>query len=145
MLYTGWMGRDRFVRLAEEFAARDRDLVPRIATLWDACERLRSVAAAAVEAFAETARSRGTPHLADLVVDPVEPDEKHVDCLQVRVRRGRWEGLLLAKSKGKVTLVGPFRRGDPEKPCRDFALTGAEVEMGVEDLVEELIRRAMER
>ncbi len=75
----------------------------------------------------------------------VEPDEKHVDCLQFRIARGRWEALCVVKAKGSVTLVGPFKRGKTEKPCSDQPLRGAAVESALEELVTRLIRVASER
>jgi hypothetical protein len=134
--------RERFVRLAEELAARDRLLVSRLEEVREAAVRLREVAAEAVDAFRRTVHAEGAQHLADVEVSSVEPDEKHVDCVQVRIQRGRWEALVVAKAGGKVTLVGPFRRGKTEQPCRDFELSGKQVEEGVEGLVDALIRQA---
>jgi hypothetical protein len=68
-----------------------------------------------------------------------------VDCLQIRVRRGRWEALVVAKAKRKITLVGPFRSGGEEGPCHDLALDDPLIVGRVEDLVEALIREASER
>jgi hypothetical protein len=145
MFYTAEVDRERFVRLAEELAVRDRSLVARLGEVREAAVRLREVAADAVDAFRRAVHAEGAQHLADLEVGSVEPDEKHVDCVQVRIRRGRWEALVVAKAGGKVTLVGPFQRGKPETPCQDFELSGKPVEQGVEDLVDSLIRQASER
>ncbi len=51
----------------------------------------------------------------------------------------------MGKTKGEVTLVGPFRRGKPEKPCSDYPLRGAELGRALEDLLLRLIRAASER
>jgi hypothetical protein len=139
------MARERFMELAEELAQRDRALAGRLAEAREGAVRLREVAADALDAFRRTAHARGAQHLADVDVSPVEPDEKHVDCVQICIRRGRWEALIVTRAGPKVTLVGPFRRGKPEQPCNDFELAGERVEQAVEDLVEALIRRASER
>lgn len=139
------MIQERFSRLGEELARRDRGLAPKLEAARKAAERLHGIVVEAIETFRRTARERGAAHLAHLRVGPVEPDDKHVDCVQVRVQRGAWEALLVAKAMGKVTLVGPYRRGKPERPCVDFALSGEEVERGAVDLVEALIRQASER
>ena len=132
-------------RLADELAARDAGLAEQLAGVGNPAERLNQVARAAVEAFRRAAVSRGAPHLTQILVSGVEPDEKHVDCLQFRVARGRWEALCVVKAKGSVTLVGPFKRGQPEKPCSDQPLRGPEVEAALERLVADLIRAASER
>jgi hypothetical protein len=136
------MDPERFARLAQELASRDRGLPSRLGEIREPAHRLRGLAANAVRAFRQAAREQGAWHLVDLHVGPVEPDEKHVDCLQVRIQRGRWEALVVVKAKGKATLVGPFRRGGAEGPCSDFALDDPAVGRSVEDLVEGLIVKA---
>ena len=51
---------------------------------------------------------------------PVRLDEKHVRAIEFEVRRGRHAGVVTVKSRGDVTLVGPFRTGKTEGPCRTF-------------------------
>ncbi len=98
-----------------------------------------------VEAFKRAAHDSDAAYLANLEVGSVEPDEKHIDCIQFRVARGRCEIVCVGKAKGSVTLVGPFRRGKPEKPCADYPLRGPEVEQALEDLLVRLIQVASER
>ncbi len=136
---------ERFSRLAEELAGRDRDLSAELEQARKAASRLRDVMAAAIEVFRSRVKERGAAHLANVEVGPVEPDDKHVDCVQIRLHRGRWEAVVVANASGKVTLVGPYRRGKPERPCADHLLAGEEVERAAEDLVERLIREASER
>jgi hypothetical protein len=139
------MATRRLEELAERLAERDRDLAEPLERAWSCTRDLREKASAAAEVFRRAARERGAEHLANLEVGAVEPDEKHVDCVQFRISRGRFEALCVGKPAGKVTLVGPYRRGRPEKPCVDFPLEGAEVERGLEDLVVKLIEEASER
>jgi hypothetical protein len=145
MLYTARVKIERFEKLAETLARRDEELGAGLEEAREAAERLRGLADAAVEGFRRAARARGAPHLAHLEVGGVEPDEKHVDCVQFGVRRGRWEALCVAKASGKVTLVGPFKRGKTEKPCLDVPLHGAQTESALDDLLLRLIEQASER
>ncbi len=139
------MDTQRLEQLARELAARDAGLTAVLQDVREAAEQLRGRAHALVEAFKQAARDSDAPHLAHLDVGPVEPDEKHVDCIQFRVTRGRWQAVCVGKTKGEVTLVGPFQRGKPEKPCADYPLRGAEVERALEELLLRLIRAASER
>ena len=83
------------------------------------CEVLRALVADAVEAFHAAAAAAGAPHLR-IEVTPVRLDDKHVRAIAFEVRRGRHAGVVTVKSRGEVTLVGPFRSGKTEGPCRTF-------------------------
>lgn len=83
------------------------------------CEALRSLVADAIEAFHRAASDAGAPHLR-VEVTPVRIDEKHIRAIEFEVRRGRHAGVVTVKSRGDVTLVGPFRVGKAEGPCRTF-------------------------
>ena len=71
--------------------------------------------------------------------------EKHVDCLQFRVQRGRWELVCVAKPRGAVTLVGPFKRFGSERPCEDQPLPSEAAEQALQARLLELIRQACSR
>ena len=139
------MATDRFSELARELALRDRDLAARLERARARAAALREWAEHALQGFRDVARDAGAAHLAHVEVGPVEPDEKHVDCVQFRVWRGRWELVCVAKASEKVTLVGPFARGKAEKPCADFPLDGRAVEQGLADRLLQLLRIASER
>ncbi|MCE2390121.1 MAG: hypothetical protein J4G09_01400 [Proteobacteria bacterium] len=141
------MGLERFEALAEELARRQAQLPERLSAAREAAEALRQRAAAAVAAFVTRARALGAEHLGDVVVSEVEPDEKHVDCLQFSVERGRHVLLCVAiagESGGKIRLVGPFRRGKTEGPCADQPLRGPEVEAALDQGLLDLLRGASE-
>ena len=144
MKYTPEMDAGRFRKLAEELASRDPGLPARLREVREAARDLRELAFQAVEAFRERAAELGAPYLGNVEVSAVEPDEKHVDCVQFRVSRGRTELLCIAiaSAGGKVRLVGPFKRGKTEGPCADAPLRGPEVEHALEDRVERLLREA---
>ena len=144
MLYTWSVETERFEELARELAAQHPGLAAELAEVHEAAEHLRDLAHAMLEAFKRVARAADAEYLTQLEVGPVEPDEKHVDCIQFRVARGRWEFMCVVKAKKTVTLVGPFCRGKPEKPCSDHPLRGEQVERALEDLLAHLIRAASE-
>ena len=135
----------RFQKLADELAGRDADLEPDLERARARAHLLREHAERAVEVFRSAARASGAEHLTHIEVSPVEPDEKHVDCVQFRVFRGRWEIVSVANAEGVVTLVGPFRRGKAEKPCADYPLDDARLEVALEDLLADLIGKASAR
>jgi hypothetical protein len=83
------------------------------------CDALRELVLDAVDAFHAAAAAAGAPHLR-IDVTPVRLDEKHVRAIEFEVRRGRHAGVVTVKSRGDVTLVGPFRTGKTEGPCRTF-------------------------
>ncbi|MEX2204803.1 MAG: hypothetical protein WEF50_01085 [Myxococcota bacterium] len=135
---------NRFRKLADELASRDPGLTVRLRDVRDAARELREVAFEAVEVYRERAAQIGAPYLGHLEVSAVEPDEKHVDCVQFRVTRGRTELLCIAIAREpvKVRLVGPFKRGKQEGPCADAPLRGPEVVKALEDRIEQLVREA---
>jgi hypothetical protein len=140
------MSSEPFECLASELAARDRGLADQLSAARDHLGELQRRAEAAVSSFSATARREGAPHLAELWVGPVEPDEKHVACLQFKVQRGRWEIVCVAHADcSRVTLVGPYRRGKPEKPCADHPLPSPDAEKALADLLLHLIREASAR
>ncbi len=139
------MSDERFAALARELAERDRELPARLAEAADHAERLRAHAALCIGAFCAAARAEGAEHLTAVRVGPVEPDEKHVDCCQFRIERGRWLALCVAKLRGVATLVGPFQRGKSEQPCRDVALDSPDAPEALEALLFALLRKASER
>lgn len=145
MKYTAAMDAPRFRKLAEELAARDPGLAARLREVREAARTLRELAFQAVEAFRERAAELGAPYLGNVEVSGVEPDEKHVDCVQFRISRGRTELLCIAiaAGEGKMRLVGPFKRGKSEGPCADAPLSGPEVERALEDRIERLLREAV--
>ena len=139
------MSDERFAALARELAERDRELPRRLAEAADHAERLRAHADACIGVFCGSARAEGAEHLTAIRVGPVEPDEKHVDCCQFRIERGRWVAVCVAKARGVATLVGPFQRGKSEQPCRDVAFGAPDAFEALEALLLELLRKASER
>ncbi len=84
-------------------------------------EELRADVARALAAFLDAARAMGAPHM-DSEVSAVRLDDKHLHAFQFELRRGHHRAIVTVKSRHEVTLVGPFRIGKAEGPCRSFPL-----------------------
>lgn len=139
------MGSNRFQHLARELAKRDSDVAEGLEKARAAAQALQVHALACVDCFSSEVRTAGAEHLANLSVGPVGWDEKHVDCFEFRVSRGRLECVFVFKASGAATFVGPFKRGGPERPCASYPFGTAEAQAGVEDRLLALIRQASER
>lgn len=106
------------------------------------CEALRALVASAIDRFHAAAAAAGAPRLR-VEVGPVRLDEKHVRAIEFDVRRGRHAGVVTVKSRGDVTLVGPFRAGKAEGPCRTFPWEAeAEIRKALGDFLEQFIEEA---
>ena len=84
-------------------------------------EQLRVGVARALEHFLDAARATGAPFM-DAEVSAVRLDDKHLRAFQFELRRGQHRAIVTVKSRAEVTLVGPFRAGKAEGPCRSFPL-----------------------
>jgi hypothetical protein len=112
--------------LAERLAALGRSLGEREAAERDAlqaargrAETLHARVEAALARFHAAAARAGAPHLSIELAAP-RLDDKHVRAVQFDLRRGRTAAIVTVKSRGEITLVGPFRAGKAEGPCRSF-------------------------
>lgn len=111
------LGRTLGVREAEHCAGLDAAR---------ACaENLRAQIAAALERFHRAAAEAGAPHLR-VVLSEIRPDDKHLRAVEFDLSRGCYRAIVTAKSRGEVTLVGPFRSGKHEGPCLTFPLGAGE-------------------
>jgi hypothetical protein len=122
--------------LATRFAALGRALGEREASHSEGLERARACAeslragvALALESFHSEAAAAGAPHLR-VDLSTVRVDDKHVRSMEFELRRGRYRAIVTAKSRGDVTLVGPFRDGKTEGPCKSFPIDAQEEVQG---------------
>jgi hypothetical protein len=111
--------RDRLAAAGTLLGAREASHRANLDEAQKRCDALRALVLDAIDAFHASAASAGAPHLR-VDVTPVRLDEKHVRAIEFEVRRGRHAGVVTVKSRGDVTLVGPFRTGKAEGPCRTF-------------------------
>jgi len=112
--------------LAARLAELGRTLGSREASHGDDLERARSCAedlrdqvAEALERFHAAAAEAGAPHLRVALGD-IRLDDKHLRAVEFDLTRGRHKAIVVAKSRGELTLVGPFKTGKNEGPCLSF-------------------------
>jgi hypothetical protein len=82
-------------------------------------DALRTVVAGALDGFHAAAAASGAPHLR-IELGPTRLDDKHIRAVEFELRRGRHLGIVTVKSRGEITLVGPFHAGKKEGPCMTF-------------------------
>lgn len=123
-----------------------RDLVRRESAHAEEIEKARQVAAelhgrvsSAVARFNEIVGA-AIPYF-EVSVSPFRVDDKHLHAVEFDLERGRHRGVVTVKSKGEVTLVGPFRSGKTEGPCRSFAF---EARADLDDALGEFLERFLE-
>lgn len=103
---------------------------------------LRQLVADGLDSFHAAAQAAGAPHLR-VALSEVRLDDKHVRALEFELRRGRHLGIVTVKSRGDVTLVGPFRAGKTEGPCRTFpADVESEVHTALGDFLASFLEEA---
>ena len=87
--------------------------------LWQQMSSLRA-------RFVAAADAAGAPHLAIIAITAVEPDDKSIRAFQFKIRRGRYEAVVVSKDRGEVMMVGPYKRGRDEGPCNPIHHEGGE-------------------
>jgi len=103
---------------------------------------LHGIVATALDRFHGSAASAGAPHLRIELSRP-RLDQKHIRSVEFSLARGRWTGIVTVKSRGEVTLVGPFRQGKTEGPCRSFPSDAtAEIGAALGEFLERFVEEA---
>ena len=98
--------------------------------------------ASALDAFNVGARGAGASHLCAQLSAP-RTDDKHVRAIEFELQRGRHRGIVTVKSKGQVTLVGPFQAGKNEGPCASFQWDArAEIDTALGNFLERFLEEA---
>lgn len=99
----------------------------------------------ALAAYHAAIEEAGAPHLRVEIGEP-RLDEKHVRSYEFELKRGRHRGLFILKSRGELTLVGPFRTGKTEGPCRSFPVSdevsNAEIDAALIDFISSFLEEA---
>ena len=133
---------DRLEELGQTLGAREADHTAAIGVARAKAEALHASVCDAFARFHAAAEESGAGHLR-VVVGPVQLDEKHLRSIEFDVTRGRVRTVITVKSRGEVTLVGPFRRGGTEGPCRTFPFDAdAEIEAALGDVLERFLDEA---
>jgi len=82
-------------------------------------DALRAMVAHALDGFHAATAASGAPHLR-VELGRTRLDDKHIRAVEFELRRGRHVGIITVKSRGEITLVGPFHAGKKEGPCVTF-------------------------
>ncbi len=135
--------------LAERLEALGRELGSREAPFRDdltrargVAERLRDRVAQALGRFHRAAAAAGAPQL-EAAVSDTRADDKHLRAVQFDLSRGRYRAIVTVKARGEVTLVGPFRAGKDEGPCRTFPIDSeSEIEAALAGFLERFLEEA---
>jgi hypothetical protein len=107
--------------LGEREAAHARDLE----AARGQADALRTRVEVALERFHAAAGGAGAPHLR-IDLSEIRVDDKHLRAVEFDLTRGRHKAIVVAKSAGKITLVGPFSSGKTEGPCKTLPVASEE-------------------
>lgn len=134
---------ERMLELGKALGSREATHAGELDAAWGKARELHARVVSALSHFHRAAGDAGSPHLRIELGEP-QLDAKHVRAVEFDLRRGRVRAIVVAKSRGDVTLVGPFAMGKAEGPCRsvDF-LAEAEIEEALEDLLVRFIDAAV--
>ena len=134
--------RERMRALGERMGARESEHRDDLAAARRCAEQLHALVESGLEAFHAAAEKGGAGALR-IELGAVRADDKHLRSIQFDVRRGRHTGIVTVKSRGEVTLVGPFRTGKAEGPCKSFPSDArGEVEGALGDFLESFVEEA---
>ena len=135
--------RDRLTRVGKTLGERESAHSDAMAAAKTKAEALHQTVSAALEGFRESVAAAGAGYLADVVVSSPRLDEKHVRAVEFDVVRGRYRAIVTVKSRGDVTLVGPFRVGKTEGPCKSFPFDAAEdIDSALGNFLEQFLEEA---
>jgi hypothetical protein len=104
---------------------------------------LREAVALGLAGFREGAAAAGAPHL-DVELSELRLDDKHVRSVEFDLWRGRYRAIVTVKSRGDVTLVGPFHAGKTEGPCKSFPFDAEdEIQNALAEFLERFLTEAV--
>jgi hypothetical protein len=134
--------RERLSGLGRTLGEREAGEAEGLAAARRNAERLRELVAVGVAGFNEAVEAAGAGQLAVEVGRP-RADDKHARSVQFDLRRGRHQAIVTVKSRGEITLVGPFRTGKTEGPCLSFPFDAeAELEQALVGFLEKFLEEA---
>jgi hypothetical protein len=134
--------REHLREVGRELAAREVEHREALAAARAEAERLRADVAQALAGYREALEEAGAPQLA-VEVGEIRPDDKHVRAVEFELLRGRHRAIVTVKSRGEVTLVGPFHAGKTEGPCKSFPFAAEdEIRRALGEFLERFVREA---
>ncbi len=116
---------ERLEALGRELAEREADSAEDLRAARARAEELRADVANGLSRFHAAIEGAGAGHLS-VQISAVRVDDKHVRSCEFELSRGHHRAIVTVKSRGEVTLVGPFRVGKQEGPCLTFPLAGSD-------------------
>lgn len=129
-------------RIGEALGKREVAHAASLEASRDKAAELYERVARALEHYHAAVDAAGASHLR-VELTPPRLDEKHVRSYEFDLRRGRHRALFVFKSRGELTLVGPFRTGKTEGPCRSFPIeSDAEIESALVEFVSNFLEEA---
>ncbi len=132
----------RLAEVGRRLGERESEHSRALAAARSRAQELRAEIERALEAFHASAARAGAPQLR-VALGEVRLDDKHARALQFDLARGRCAGIVTVKSRGEVTLVGPFHRGKAEGPCLSFPFEAeAELRKALGDFLERFLEEA---
>ena len=138
-------GRDlaaRLEKLGRSLGERETEHRPALAEARACAEKLRDRVCEALDRFHRAAAGAGAPHLR-VDLSETRIDDKHVRAVEFELSRGRYRAIVTAKSRGEVTLVGPFQTGKTEGPCASFPFdAGDDLDAALGDFLTRFLEEA---
>jgi hypothetical protein len=132
----------RMEELGRRLGAREASHAEALAEARRELAGLHARVTAALAAFEAAAAGSGAEHLRVAVSEP-RADDKHLRAVEFDLQRGRHRAIVTVKSRGEVTLVGPFKAGKTEGPCRTFPWDAhSEIEEALGDFLERFLEEA---
>lgn len=132
----------RMAETGRRLGAREAEHSAALADARKCADALRERVAVALDAFNGAAAKAGAPQLRALL-SRTRVDDKHVRSVEFSLQRGRHRAIVTVKSRGEVTLVGPFKAGKIEGPCRSFPMTAeSEITAAFGDFLERFLEEA---
>ncbi len=112
---------EQLEQMGKRLAERETPHASKLAQTHQRAVELHERVRVGLEAFHRGSREAGAPHLLVELSSP-RIDDKHLHSVQFDIARGCHRVIVTVKSKGEVTLVGPFKSGQQEGPCNSIAL-----------------------
>lgn len=132
----------RLAALGRTLGAREAAHRAELDAARSCAEKVREDVAKALEHFHAAVVEAGAPHLR-VALSEIRLDDKHLRAVEFDLVRGRHKAIVVAKSRGELTLVGPFRVGKPEGPCRSFPFDARpEIEQALATFLESFLEEA---
>ena len=112
---------DQLEEIGRRLGTRESAQAKELERIKRRAQELHARVQAGLEGFRRGTLEAGAAHLAVTLSDP-RIDDKHFHSVQFDLTRGRHRVVITTKSKGEVTLVGPFKAGKQEGPCTSISL-----------------------